>query len=80
MTNNHILTVEWTPDGHGDEDIKITADCTPNQTWEAVILILVTHVRGGTGMSENAALRAVIPAVEQAVSYTHLTLPTICSV
>ena len=37
---------------------------------------------GGTGMYLQAAINgiAAIPDVPQAVSYTHLTLPTICSV
>ena len=74
MTSHNHITVTWTPDGHGDQDVTVTGTATPEQTWEAVIGILVAHVRGGTGMSEDATLRAVIPAVKQAQRYLVSTI------
>lgn len=73
MTDPNHITVKWRPDGHGDEDIAVTIDCTPDQTWEAITAIIATHLHYA-GFSEGAALRAAIPAVKRAQHYLAQTL------
>lgn len=65
MTNNPNITVEWKPDGQGDEDVVVDANCTEDQIWEAITVILATHITAATGMSDDAALRAAIPALRK---------------
>ena len=54
--------------------------------WEAVLVVLVTALAvSRTGDVVNAILGSVLPSgnigpTSLTVSYTHLTLPTICSV
>lgn len=74
MTNHNHITVTWTPDGHGDEDITVTADCAPEQTWEALTVILAAHIRAATGMTTDASTRTAIAALQHAHHYLNHTI------
>lgn len=73
MTNNHRFSVEWKPDGHGDEELDITVACTGEELWEGMIAILITCFEGA-GLDKATAADAAIGAVHYGKKYVDYTL------
>lgn len=73
MTNNHRLSVEWKPDGQGDEDIIADFNCTGDELWDGITVLLLSFIEEA-GFSETAAANAAIGAVHYAKKYLDHTI------
>lgn len=75
MTGNQnpSITVEWKPDGQGDTDIDTNIDCTGDQLWDAITIIILCHLEEA-GFAESAAARLAFGAVRHAQRYLDLKI------